>query len=275
MLVAVAVAEAFATIDTWAERYLLSADLAHKQAPPPLPERFATTQVPVCIAAPGRPPELVPAKRGDRLPRPKALRERKHRAKVLHAFWHHELQAAELMCWAALAFRDTPEEFRRGLMRICLDEIRHMRLYSEHLATLGFSIGDFPVRDWFWSRVPQCRDPIAFVAVMGMGLEAANLEHATAFAAHFRAAGDEVAACMQEQIGADEVAHVRFATRWFETWTGGCDFDAWLRALPPPWSPMVLRGDPLAIDARARAGMSAAFLQKLSAYVPEAKGRGS
>jgi uncharacterized ferritin-like protein (DUF455 family) len=177
------------------------------------------------------------------------------------------------MCWAVLAFPDAEPEFRRGLMGICLDEIRHMNLYATHIQALGASLGDFGVRDWFWKRVPSCQSPLEFVAVMGMGLEAANLEHAPDFAQRFRAAGDEVGACIQEQIAAEEVAHVGFATRWFRRWTGGCDFDTWAQQLPPPLSPWVMHGEPIATATRQRAGMSEEFVAALRAYVPAPKGR--
>jgi uncharacterized ferritin-like protein (DUF455 family) len=193
----------------------------------------------------------------------------------LHAFFHHELQAAELMCWAVLAFPDAEPEFRRGLMGICLDEIRHMNLYAAHIRALGASLGEFGIRDWFWKRVPSCQTPLEFVAVMGMGLEAANLEHAPDFATRFRAAGDEAGALIQEQIAAEEVAHVGFATRWFRRWTGGCDFETWAGQLPAPLSPWVMHGEPIADDARRRAGMSDDFVAALRAYVPAPKGRTS
>ena len=177
------------------------------------------------------------------------------------------------MCWAILAFADAEPEFRRGLLAICLDEIRHMALYAEHIESLGRRVGDFGVRDWFWKRVPSCRTKLEFVAVMGMGLEAANLEHSANFAARFRRAGDAKGAQIQERIGAEEVAHVGFATRWFKLWTGGCSFEEWAERLPPPLSPWVMHGNPTAIEARRRAGMSDEFLQSLRDFVPEPKGR--
>ncbi len=88
-----------------------------------------------------------------------ALASPQKRAHLLHTFLHHELQAAELMCWAVLKFRDTPPSFRRGLLSICQDEIRHMRLYSDQIERLGFKVGDFPVRDWFWSALLVRRAP--------------------------------------------------------------------------------------------------------------------
>jgi uncharacterized ferritin-like protein (DUF455 family) len=263
----------FPDIEAWAEHYILSTELSVKLAPPPVPGPFRAQARPVRLEHPGRPAELRLARRGERTPKAEALKEPHYRARLLHAFWHHELQAAELMCWAVLAFSDAEPEFRKGLLGICLDEIRHMNLYRAHIETLGEQLGSFGVRDWFWKRVPSCPTKVSFVALMGMGLEAANLEHAPSFAALLRDAGDETAARIQEQIGREELAHVRFGTRWFTRWTGGCRFDDWVSHLPPPLSPWVLKADPLATEARLRAGMPESFLAALAAYVPERKGR--
>jgi uncharacterized ferritin-like protein (DUF455 family) len=264
---------AVSDIEAWAETYILTTDLQHKLCPPAPPAEFRSEAQPLRIDKPGRPAELRPARRGERTPKREALEDAHYRARTLHTFLHHELQAAELMCWALLAFADAEREFRRGLLAICLDELRHLNLYADHIVQLGAAVGDFGVRDWFWKRVPACRTKLEFVAVMGMGLEAANLEYATNFASRFREAGDEEGARIQERIAAEEVAHVGFATRWFARWTGGCDFETWAAQLPAPLSPWVMHGSPLARDARRRAGMSEDFLAALSAYVPEPKGR--
>ena len=143
-----------------------------------------------------------------------------------------------------------------------------MRLYAEHLERLGVAFGAFPVRDWFWTRVPTCSDPASFLAVMGLGLESANLEHAASFAGRFREAGDERSAAVQELVGSEEIAHVRFGVRWFERFTGGLTFDAWVRALPPPLTPLLMRGRPLQRDARLRAGQPDAFVDELDRWNP-------
>jgi len=263
----------FEDVESWAEHYVLSTDLAVKLAPPPVPRIFAPAREPRRIERPGRPAIFRRAGRRERTPKPEALKDPHYRARALHAFFHHELQAAELMCWALVAFADAELEFRKGLVGICLDEIRHMNLYREHIERLGSSIGAFGVRDWFWQRVPQSVDKIAFVSVMGMGFEGANLEHARTFADRFRSAGDEEGASVQERIAREEVAHVAFATRWFSRWTGGCDFDVWVSHLPAPLSPMVLRGKPLSVEPRRRAGMPEAFVRALELYEPEPNGR--
>jgi uncharacterized ferritin-like protein (DUF455 family) len=263
----------FPDVEAWAEHYVLSANLRDKVAPGAPPGCFRDGAEPRRLTEPGRPMEFRAARRGERTPKLEALKEPYYRARALHAFFHHELQAAELMCWALLAFADAELEFRKGLLGICLDEIRHMNLYREHIEALGCKIGDFGVREWFWKRVPTCPSKLAFVSVMGMGLEAANLEYAGDFAARFRAVGDVVGAQIQERIAKEEVAHVGFATRWFARWTGGCNFETWAAELPPPLSPWVMHGSPIAEQARLRAGMTPEFIAALAAYVPEPKGR--
>lgn len=254
--------------EAWAEAYVRSTELSHKLSPPPVPACFREGAAALRIDSPGRPSLLRTAPRGERTPKAEALKEPHFRARVLHAFLHHELQAAELMCWAVLAFPEAEPEFKRGLLGICQDEIRHMNLYREHIEALGSAVGAFGVRDWFWRRVPACQSPLAFVSVMGMGLEAANLEHAALFAARFRAAGDLPGATLQEQIAREEIAHVSFGVRWFQRWTGGCRFDDWQAHLPPPLTPWVLRGEPLARAERELAGLPAEFVEKLAAYEP-------
>jgi uncharacterized ferritin-like protein (DUF455 family) len=222
----------------------------------------------------------VVARHGEKSTGKSALQSADRRARLVHAFLHHELQAAELMAWALLAFPDTPRAFRRGLLGVFGDEVRHMGLYAGDLARRGLAPGDLPVRDWFWERIPSCADATAFVATMGIGFEGGNLDHAARFAARFRAAGDLEGAAIQERVGREEIAHVRFAVRWFRVFTGCAPdddglldgeaaFARWREALPSPLTPLVMRGDPVAREARARAGLGAGFVDALLAVVDE------
>jgi uncharacterized ferritin-like protein (DUF455 family) len=256
------------TVERWAWDYVMATSLDAKlfPSPPGSPRSWERNAPGRRLGAPGRPPELRVTDRADKT---RGLRAPSGRARALHTFLHHELQAAELMAWAILAFPATPLEFREGLLRIALDEVRHMRLYAEHIERLGHRVGDFPVRDWFWTRVPTCSDPASFVAVMGLGLESANLEHTATFAARFREAGDEDGARVQEVVGLEEIAHVRFGVRWFQHFTGGLEFDRWMRSLPEPLTPLLMRGRPLRRDVRRRAGQSEKFLDELEAWRPE------
>jgi len=258
------------TVEHWAYRYVTGRDLAHKLQPPDPPQRWADDGRALRIEAPGRPPELTVESKGRRTPGPGALRRPDARAQLLHTFLHHELQAAELMCRAVLAYPDTPLAFRRGLIGICLDELRHMRMYAEHLETLGCRFGDHPVNDWFWTRLPPHITPTQFVAVMGLGFEGANLDHTRRFAERFREAGDVAGAELQLRVGEEEIPHVRFGAHWFAEFTGHpLSFERWRDALPPPLSPMLMRGKPLNREARLRASYPPAFVDALTAWKPE------
>jgi uncharacterized ferritin-like protein (DUF455 family) len=262
------------SLERWAYDYVTTTSLTHKLAPGPAPEPSSDRRPPALHELrPGRPAELTIT--WDKFKAPKsaaALREPARRAHLLHTFLHHELQAAELMCWAIVAFPDAPCAFKKGLAAICLDEIRHMRAYQAHIERLGFALGAFPVRDWFWERTPAARSALSFVALMGLGFEAGNLDHTQRFAAMFREAGDERGAVLQEVVGAEEERHVAFAAHWFRAFSGGLDFASWCAALPPPLSPMVMRGQPLARAARLRAGLDSDFLDELEAWQPESRG---
>src|ERR1700693_960352 len=154
------------TVERWAWDYVCCEDLGGKLRPPPLPETWEPEIAPVRrLEAPGRPPELRVVSKANKT---RGLAAPSGRARALHTFFHHELQAAELMAWAMLAFPEAPRELRVGLTRIALDEGRHMRLYDAQLERLGHRVGDFEVRDWFWERIPTCADVTSFVAAMGL-----------------------------------------------------------------------------------------------------------
>jgi uncharacterized ferritin-like protein (DUF455 family) len=251
------------TVERWAWDYVQTIDLAHKLTPPP-PPRGAEEAAPARrLSRPGRPPELTVSRERFKTPGVVALRSPRRRAQLLHTFLHHELQAAELLCWALLAFPDSPRAFRSGLVAIARDEIRHMGMYAAHIRDLGHRYGDFPVRDWFWERVPTSPSPVHFVAALGMGFEGANLDHTARFAARLRAAGDEAGAALEDQIAAEEIPHVRFALHWFRAFTGRDDFAAWSEHLPPPLSPLLMRGTQIHREARRMAGFSEAFIDEL------------
>lgn len=255
------------TVESWARNYITSKDLSQKCAPPPVPPRFEEAPTAEDLR-PGRPQELHVTRTRPKSFKPGALTRIDARAELHHRFWHHELQAAELMCWALVRFVDTPVAFKKGLLRIFADEVRHMQLYEKRLRSLGYQLGDFEVRDWFWERVPTCQTPLAFVALLGMGLEAANLDHTERFGTWFRAVDDEESALIQDQVGKEEIAHVRFATRWFKEWTGAIEFDAWCEALPPPLTPLLMRGKTLHRERRRKAAFPEEFSDALGSFEP-------
>ncbi len=264
------------TIEDWAERFVCATDLPAKLAPGPRPAIFRGDSEPVPsrrLDGPGRPPELKVVARAEKMPRRGALAHPEKRAALFHTFAHHELQAAELMAWALLAFPETPRAFRLGLLGILDDELRHLAAYLEAdvVRKVGLCFGDHPVRDWFWERVPRAQTAAHFCAVMGMGFEGGNLDHTARYAALFREHGDEDGARRLEVVGEEEVPHVRFALHWFERWTGARDFDGWRAHLPPPLSPVTMRGNALDDQARLRAGFSGDFLERLRGWTMETR----
>lgn len=264
------------TVERWAWDLVAGASWSAKLRPPPVPDAWEVDPPARRPRAPGRPAELRVVPRSPRTPRPGALARPEARARLVAALAHHELQAAELFAWGLLAFPAAPRAFRRGLLRLALDELRHLREYAEHLRACGSALGEHPVRDWFWERVPRCRSPLELVALLGLGLEGANLDHSARWAEHLRAAGDDAGAALLERIGREEVAHVRFAARWFRrldpVGAASLDFDAWAARLVPPLTPALLRGRPLARELRARAGLGPEFLDRLDACRLEPSG---
>jgi uncharacterized ferritin-like protein (DUF455 family) len=258
-----------ATLEAWARRLLEEPSFAAKLAvgaPPATLESGPAVRVP---DRPARPAGWCDAGPSARSFRRSALGQPLRRAQLLARFAHHELQAAELMAQALLRFGDAPAAFRRGLGAIAAEELEHARRLEAQVRRLGADPEEFPRRDWFWERVPRCPDAGSFCAVMGLGLEAANLEHSELWAARLSAAGDPEAAAVQREIGLEERAHVRFARVWFERFRGRFDFDTWSRALPAPLSPVLLRGAELARAARLDAGFDADFLERLAGAEPQ------
>lgn len=261
------------TVERWCFELVHTRDLEAKLAarPPDLDDERSWEPDPPArrASAPGRPVDLEIARRSPPAPRLSALTSARARAQLFHTFAHHELQAAELFAWALLAFPSTPRAFRAGLVRLAREELAHLRLYRAHMRTLGLDYGAQPVRDWFWERVATCASPLQFVALQGLGLEGANLEHTARYAARFREVGDDEGASILSHVESDEVAHVAFAAQWFAVFAGApLDFDRWSESLPPPLTPALLQGRPLNRDARTRAGFDAEFLARL-ANVPD------
>lgn len=260
------------TLERWALDYILSEDASIKLAPSALPPidavRFEDSAPERRIAGPGRPVDWRVVLRHARTPSAASLAQPKNRAKLALTFAHHEVQAAELMAWAILAFPQTPREFRYGLGRLVIDEARHAQAYVGHARALGMELGEHPVRDWFWQRVGSVKTPAQFVALLGLGFEGANLDHSARYAALFRAAGDDAGAKLQEQIGLEERAHVRFAAGWFAYFAGDMNFETWLAHLPAPLTPLLLRGSPFSRDARLDSGLPREFVQALEHWRP-------
>jgi uncharacterized ferritin-like protein (DUF455 family) len=243
--------------------------LAAKQvAPPELV--FEDGQPELRILAPGRPPELaIRPGRETRVPPLAGMSDPAQRARILHALANHELQAIELFAWAVLAYPDAPMPFRRGLIAILADEQRHMQLYLDRMAALKTTFGDHPVTGHFWNKLDHLAGPLEFACAMCLTFEHANLDFAGDYAAAARACGDIATAEALEQVHADEIRHVHFGWVWLRRFTGDVDpWDAYNAAVKPPLGPHRARGARMDREARRRAGIDEAFIDRLAAISP-------
>lgn len=217
--------------------------------------------------APARPPSLQIAPKPARksIPHPDALHDPAMRARCLHIFANHELMALELMAWAILAYPQAPAAFRRGLGWLIAEEQRHLRLYIERLEALGVRFGDVPVNDHFWRLAPQLTTPLEWVCAMNLTFEQANLDHAPAFAEHFRRFDDHDSAALMDRITDDEIKHVGFGARWLAHFAGPeADlYEVFASQLTAYNSLDRARGPAFNAEARRQAGLDEVFITRL------------
>lgn len=253
-------------------RAIVEADsLAGKLAPIPPRVSDRIRGPAVRLPAPGRPRELrIASARTVRVPPAGGMRDPAQRARILHALANHELQAVELFAWALVAFPGAPRLFRRGLAAILGDEQRHFRLYQARLAAHGHHVGDFPVTGHFWNHLGQISSPLAFVCIMGLTFENANLDFAQDYARAARAGGDGETAAVLDQVHEDEIRHVHFAWRWLDRWRGeAAAWEAYRGSMAPPLGPARARGRELCLASRRAAGLDPDFIARLAEVDPK------
>ncbi|HXF58995.1 MAG TPA: DUF455 family protein [Candidatus Saccharimonadales bacterium] len=187
------------------------------------------------------------------------------RRRILHALANHELQAAELFAWALLAFPDAPPDFRRGLVRILLDEQRHTRMYIARVEDAGARFGDYAVNGYFWGKVGTITTPLRFLCAMSLTFENANLDHTEEYAEAARRAGDTKTAAVIDRVHRDEIEHVRFGWTWLQVFKRQDEsaWDAFRANLTWPLTPKKARGRTFRRDGREAAGLDAEFIDRL------------
>lgn len=213
---------------------------------------------------PARPPGLLPCARA-KVPSLTGYADAAQRARLLHGWFNHELQALELFAWALLTFTDAPDAFRRGLATLLEDEQRHALLYLERLDALGHGPGDFPVSAYLWNKRGLMDTPLRFVAAMCLTFESANLDHTLDAVAAARSVGDEATARVLERVHAEEQGHVAFGLKWFQRFRPQdvAALDAWRAALIWPLRPALARGPVLHAACRRELGLPAEFVTAL------------
>lgn len=258
-------------IREFAERVLFAETLEEKLRAPDFARiRDDQPGEPRAWTTPGRPPELEisPKRTRRRLPHPDSLDDPQMRVRCLHTFANHELMALELMAWALLAFPDAPAVFRRGLLKILVDEQRHFQVYADRISELGSYFGEQPINDHFWRCAPSLDTPLKFVSAINLTFEQANLDFAPEYEAHFRRVGDHESAKIMEMIAADEVHHVGFGAAYLrkETPEDRAMFDVWCENLTFHNTPTRARGEQMNVDLRLAAGLDDDFIARMRSY---------
>ncbi len=227
---------------------------------------------PAPIGQPGRPPrpELVkPAavpKRG--------LGSEAGRLHLIHALSHIEFNAIDLAWDAVYRFRGMPPAFYGDWVRVADEEAGHFVLLRDRLRAMGHDYGDFPAHNGLWEMARKtAADVMVRMALVPRVLEARGLDVTPAIMRRLGSVGDgETVACL-ETILDDEVGHVRIGSRWFayECERRGLDMEATFRELILAYYEGELRG-PFHIEARMKAGFSAAELRALESLAASKRG---
>ena len=199
-----------------------------------------------------------------RLPKLNQLESVDARITCLARFAHHELQAVELFAWVLLGIPSMPRQLQRALLVTLSEEQLHCELYLERIQALGGSF-DGPHSDYFWKHAEIIRtaeNPLtAFLSVMGMTLEQANLDFTLIYRDAFEKVGDHESAEVIQRVHDDEIRHVRLARRWLLDETGfDSDLEAFQAEAPFPFTLGRAKGRRFHPEPRAAAGLSNEFI---------------
>jgi uncharacterized ferritin-like protein (DUF455 family) len=247
-----------------AEKVRLARELFERAGTLPIEPTAPPASLPV-PGRPSRPPLVHPAKVPRRSPT-----TREGLAALLHAIAHIEFNAINLALDAAWRFDGLPREFHLDWVRVAAEEAFHFTLLRDHLASLGHAYGDFDAHDNLWLMCERTRDDVlARMALVPRTLEARGLDANPQIQDKLRRARTPDADRAVEILDAilrDEVGHVAIGNHWYR-WLcdrEGLDAEGHYAVLAARYQAPRLHG-PFNLDARRRAGFSAAELDALQA----------
>lgn len=138
---------------------------------------------------------------------------------MLHALAHIEFVAIDLAFDMVGRFgQEFPAEFVDDWMRVGAEEAMHFALLDRRLKSLGSGYGALPAHDGLWeSAESTAHDALARLAIVPMVLEARGLDVTPATIERFEKADDSASARILARIMYDEVRHVGFGVKWFES----------------------------------------------------------
>jgi uncharacterized ferritin-like protein (DUF455 family) len=166
------------------------------------------------IKIPGRPEKPV-------LVSPLAVKKRamntlEGRAALIHALCHIEFNAINLALDALWRFDAMPSDYYHDWLNVADEESYHFTLLNQHLATYGYTYGDFNGHNSLWEMVDRTKtDVLARMALVPRTMEARGLDASPALRNKLAQAGDQKAAEILDIILRDEIGHVAVGNRWF------------------------------------------------------------
>ncbi len=166
-------------------------------------------------ARPNRPELLRPAD----MPRRGKGGSARARVALLHAIAHIEFVAIDLAFDMLGRFgAGFPRAFTDDWMRVGSEEAMHFALLDRRLKALGSHYGAMPAHDGLWEAAQDTsHDAIARLAVVPMVLEARGLDVTPAMIERFALSGDRATSRILTRTMNDEVIHVQYGVKWFES----------------------------------------------------------
>lgn len=197
----------------------------------------------------------------------RGLSEKEGRAQLLHDLAGIELQAFELGIRTLIEFPEAPREFREELLRITLEESKHLKLCLEGLDHLDFQFGHWDTHLNLWNSVCEKDSFIDRIVIVHRYLEGAGLDASELLLRRLSGVGDSVVTSVVKVIADEEVSHVQFGSFWYkkllreEKKDPDLDFKLRMERLKVQ---IPARQIPLAREQRIKAGFSVSELETLS-----------
>lgn len=196
---------------------------------------------------------------------PKRSSGPKGRIALVHALTHIEFNAIDL-AWdiiARFAGEGLPEAFFDDWVSVAAEEAEHFELLRRRLEHWDVRYGDLPAHNGLWEAAEITADDLAArLAIVPMTLEARGLDTTVQGAEKLRRNEDKETADILAVIYTDEIKHLAVGVRWFEhvcTRRGIDPIATYERMITERFTGRPK--PPFNLDARAAAGMRAAYLK--------------
>jgi uncharacterized ferritin-like protein (DUF455 family) len=223
----------------------------------------------ICDEPPGRPKNLYFSQEKIKFPKDHEFNVSANRAKALHFFANHELLAIEVMAKMILLLPNGEKYLpvKKDIWKTLQDEQKHLMLYKNRLEELGYTLGDFPVNDYFWKIFNGVHSFESYFSTMALTFESANLDFAVFYSKLFSQHGDFASSQLMWQVYQDEIHHVRLGFNYLSQL--GPKENIWSQyvdSLPWPITPARAKGIQYQEKHRRESGMSMEFIKQLTAY---------